>query len=74
MSQKGVRKGADQSSERCSFCGSERSEVELMFNGTGGAMICNRCIEHGYKILTDNNMTAAAAEPRPSSRSGKRIC
>ena len=59
MSQKGVRKGADQSSERCSFCGSERSEVELMFNGTGGAMICNRCIEHGYKILTDNNMTAA---------------
>ncbi len=64
MSQKGVRKGADQSSERCSFCGSERSEVELMFNGTGGAMICNRCIEHGYKILTDNNMTAAKGSGR----------
>lgn len=64
MSQKGVRKGADQSSERCSFCGSERSEVELMFNGTGGAMICNRCIEHGYKILTDNNMTAAKGNGR----------
>ena len=60
MSQKGVRKGADNAAEKCSFCGSPRSEVELMFNGTGGAMICNRCIEHGYRILLDNNMATDA--------------
>lgn len=70
MSQKGVRKGADNAAEKCSFCGSPRSEVELMFNGTGGAMICNRCIEHGYRILLDNNMAADAPKNKRKGAGG----
>lgn len=41
------------SDEVCSFCGSPREEVEMLFSGTGRAHICNRCIEYGYAILNE---------------------
>ena len=44
--------------DSCSFCGAKRSEVEIMFQGADGANICNKCIENGYRILVDNEMTA----------------
>lgn len=34
----------------CSFCGAKRTDVEIMFQGSDGANICNKCIENGYKI------------------------
>lgn len=39
----------------CSFCGAKRADVEIMFQGTDGANICNKCIENGYKIIVDND-------------------
>ena len=42
----------------CSFCGAARADVELMFAGSNGANICDKCIENGYRILSDNGMTA----------------
>ena len=40
----------------CSFCGTKRSDVEIMFQGADGANICNKCIENGYKIIVDNDI------------------
>ncbi len=45
----------------CSFCGAKRSDVEIMFQGSDGANICNKCIESGYKIIVENDI--AIAEP-----------
>ena len=42
----------------CSFCGAARADVELMFAGSNGANICDKCIENGYRILSDTGMTA----------------
>lgn len=54
----------------CSFCGAKRSDVEIMFQGSDGANICNKCIENGYKIIVENDAAtgvvgrkAAAAPP-----------
>ncbi len=43
--------------DNCSFCGAKRSDVEILFQGLDGANICNKCVENGYKILTDNQAT-----------------
>ena len=45
--------------ERCSFCGRSRNEVEVLFQGTEGATICNECIEVGYTSLANNNLVSA---------------
>ena len=39
--------------DHCWFCGAERAEVELLFNGQNGAAICNKCIENGHNILAE---------------------
>ncbi len=41
------------SGEVCSFCGSPREEVDMLFSGSGNAHICNQCIEYGYGILNE---------------------
>ena len=43
----------------CSFCGASRDEVDILFQGADGANICNKCIENGYRILTENEVGAA---------------
>lgn len=48
----------DGKGEVCSFCGSPQEEVEMMFSGTGGAHICNRCVEYGYNIINDESASA----------------
>lgn len=53
MSKKNSYGKDDGTGEQCSFCGSPREEVELLFSGSGGAHICNRCIEYGYGILNE---------------------
>ncbi len=42
----------------CSFCGAKRTDVEIMFQGSDGANICNKCIENGYKIIVDNDIAS----------------
>ncbi|MFI3282109.1 MAG: ATP-dependent Clp protease ATP-binding subunit ClpX [Rikenellaceae bacterium] len=40
--------------DHCSFCGTPRSEVRLLFQGEGGANICDKCVENGYGIIQGN--------------------
>ncbi len=55
MAQK--HKGASHSNEDCcSFCGAKRSDVALMFQGTGGVNICNNCVERGYHMLLESEL------------------
>lgn len=43
--------------EVCSFCGASRSDVSVLFQGTGdGAHICNKCVENAYRMLVENEM------------------
>ena len=58
MAQKGYKGSGHGGDDCCSFCGARRDDVELMFQGSDGANICNKCIENGYKILEDNNLFA----------------
>ena len=56
MAQK--HKGAGHGSEDCcAFCGAKRSDVALMFQGTGGVNICNTCVERGYMMLVESELT-----------------
>jgi len=49
----------------CSFCGLTRDQVEAMFSGNDGAFVCDRCIEHGHKLLKD---TQAKSKKAPELR------
>ena len=42
----------------CSFCGAKRTDVEIMFQGSDGANICNKCIENGYRIIVENDVAS----------------
>ena len=56
MAQK--HKGAGYGNEDCcAFCGAKRSDVALMFQGTGGVNICNICVERGYQMLVESELT-----------------
>ena len=44
---KNNHKGNHSGDDRCSFCGSRRDDVEVLFQGLDGANICNKCIENG---------------------------
>lgn len=41
--------------DRCSFCGSPRSMVSMLFSGMNDTFICDACIEHGNTILEEQN-------------------
>ncbi|KAI4469341.1 atp-dependent clp protease atp-binding subunit clpx-like mitochondrial-related [Holotrichia oblita] len=41
----------------CSFCGMARHEVDVIFSSSGGAHICNECIERGYALLLETEMS-----------------
>ena len=42
----------------CAFCGAKRSDVALLFQGMGGVNICNNCVERGYQMLSESELTA----------------
>lgn len=44
------------SMDSCSFCGLSRPDVEVLFAGSDGANICDRCIEHGHGILAESSV------------------
>lgn len=37
----------------CSFCGLPRNEVDILFSGTDGAFICDKCVEHGHTLILE---------------------
>lgn len=51
------------SGDCCSFCGAKRADVGIMFQGNDGVNICNRCIENGYRILTENGTGTETPAP-----------
>lgn len=51
--------------ECCSFCGLPRTEVEVMFSGSDGASICDKCIEHGYSLLVETEVVGAKKGKKP---------
>ncbi|MBQ5874649.1 MAG: AAA family ATPase, partial [Alistipes sp.] len=68
MAQK--HKGAGHGSEDCcAFCGAKRSDVALMFQGTGDVNICNTCVERGYMMLVESELT----EDKRSKRGGDKF-
>ncbi|MBR4995531.1 MAG: ATP-dependent Clp protease ATP-binding subunit ClpX [Alistipes sp.] len=63
-------KGSGHGSEDCcAFCGAKRSDVALMFQGTGSINICNICVERGYQMLVESELT----ENKRSKRGGKKF-
>ena len=44
--------------DTCSFCGLPRTEVEVMFSGSDGANICDKCIEHGHNLLVETEVVS----------------
>ena len=59
MAQK--HKGTSRNNEDCcSFCGAKRSDVALMFQGADGVNICNNCVERGYQMLVESELTESS--------------
>ncbi|MFI3302249.1 MAG: ATP-dependent Clp protease ATP-binding subunit ClpX [Rikenellaceae bacterium] len=53
-SNRGTNGGGNGGGDYCSFCGAPRADVGVLFQGEGGANICNSCIENGHKILEES--------------------
>ena len=53
-------KGGHNGEDCCAFCGAKRSDVALMFQGSGGVNICNNCVERGYQMLSESEVVADA--------------
>ena len=54
---KGTNHGGE---DCCSFCGAKRSDVALMFQGTGSVNICNNCVERGYQMLIESELVESS--------------
>ncbi|MFR9524069.1 MAG: ATP-dependent Clp protease ATP-binding subunit ClpX [Rikenellaceae bacterium] len=61
---KGNRGGG--SSDCCAFCGTPRTEAQILFAGEGGVNICGKCIENGYNILLENKIIADVSQTKNS--------
>ena len=48
----------------CTFCGAKRSDVALLFQGMNGANICNNCVERGYQMLSESELTAGGPKKK----------
>ncbi len=68
MTQNKNRKGGGtNNSDNCAFCGTPRSEAQILFAGEGGVNICGKCIENGYNILIENEIVGS---PKKTKNSG----
>ncbi len=57
---------SDVQQERCSFCGGEEgTDIGMLFSGMDGAKICDRCIEHGYSIIHEDDASSAKRGVKP---------
>lgn len=54
---KGTNHGGE---DCCSFCGAKRSDVALMFQGSGSVNICNNCVERGYQMLIESELVESS--------------
>ena len=71
MTQRTGKKGGRTTEDCCAFCGAKRSDVTLMFQGTGGVNICNLCVERGYMMLQENELVAHKKGGAAAAKAGK---
>ena len=65
--------GSHSNEDCCSFCGAKRSDVALMFQGSGGVNICNICVERGHEMLVESEMVGPHKEGKLSLNRKNRI-
>ncbi len=41
----------------CSFCGRSAAEAGMLFSGMNGATICDECVERGYEVLHEHQLS-----------------
>ncbi|MFI3317479.1 MAG: ATP-dependent Clp protease ATP-binding subunit ClpX [Rikenellaceae bacterium] len=58
--------GGPSNTDRCAFCGTPRTEAQILFAGEGGVNICGKCIENGYNILLENEIVADVKQTKNS--------
>ena len=66
MAQK-YKGGGSKGDDCCAFCGAKRSDVALLFQGMNGANICNNCVERGYQMLSESELTADGRKKKESN-------
>lgn len=71
MTQRTGKKGGRTTEDCCAFCGAKRSDVTLMFQGTGGVNICNLCVERGYMMLQENELVAGKKGAAAAAKAGQ---
>lgn len=49
--------------DHCSFCGSPRKEVGILFRGEDGCNICDGCLERGHEMIGEMKKQQAAELP-----------
>ncbi len=49
--------------EYCSFCGSSRKQVGVLFKGEGGCNICDACLERGHEMIAEMRQKQKEALP-----------
>ena len=60
--------GSHSNEDCCSFCGAKRSDVALMFQGSGGVNICNICVERGHEMLVESEMVGGTRGKKSESK------
>ena len=60
--------GSHSNEDCCSFCGAKRSDVALMFQGSGGVNICNICVERGHEMLVESEMVGGGRGKKSESK------
>lgn len=58
-------------SNECSFCGSKRSNVQMLISGNNG-FICENCIEQAHAIVVDNATSENTVSPAESMKDLKK--
>lgn len=58
--------------EKCSFCGRNKAEVEILLSGESGN-ICNNCIEQGYEMIQREVYGIDVAKTKKKSQNAKGI-
>ena len=59
--------GTRPAASRCSFCGRRQEQVELLIAGTGGAYICDLCIELAYEQVREARERARKPDSPPGT-------
>ncbi len=49
--------------DHCSFCGSSRKQVGVLFKGEGGCNICDACLERGHEMIAEMRRNQKEALP-----------